>query len=113
MAVKVNAVYKIITCSNGFVLRSDWFRQIQALEVKLPKRALDIAILKPVDMTDSGPARERLGVLLSWQLNYKIVWAHCYVVLFQEDLLSLFVARTTDFNGKSKRFDPEIFFSGN
>ena len=43
----------------------------------------------------------------------EIVWAHCYVVLFREDLLSLFVARATDFNGKSKRFDPEIFFSGN
>ena len=42
----------------------------------------------------------------------EIVWAHCYVVLFREDLLSLFVARTTDFNGKSKRFNPEIFFSG-
>ena len=28
---------------------------------------------------------------------YEIVWAHCYVVLFREDLLSLFVARTTDF----------------
>ena len=30
---------------------------------------------------------------------YEIVWAHCYIVLFRE---SLFVARTTDFNGKSK-----------
>ena len=44
--------------------------------------------------------------------SHEIVWAHCYVVLFREDLLSLFVARTTDFNGKSKRFDPKIFFSG-
>ena len=36
-----------------------------------------------------------------------------YKEQLREDLLSLFVARTTDFNGKSKRFDPKIFFSGN
>ena len=30
--MKVNA-YKITTCSRGFVLQSDWFRQIQAPEV--------------------------------------------------------------------------------
>ena len=45
-AVKVNA-YKIFTCSRGFVLQSDWVRQIQAPEVNSFSRECYQALSSP------------------------------------------------------------------
>ena len=45
-AVKVNA-YKMFTCSRGFVLQSDWVRQIQAPEVDSFSRECYQALSSP------------------------------------------------------------------
>ena len=108
--------------------QSRMWRQGDSEKPRLRQLNVDLSHLRMQRQEDSKiPGLRQLSVNLShsriWRQGdsekaglRKGTFQELYCVqgcLLREDLLSLFVARTTDFNGKSRRFDPEIFFSGN